>query len=77
MEFGLVPTSAAFLLGTLTGAAGIYYGEYFTDQRKKQEKTRDTIQTFETVCRQMPDLIAAFRLRIEQVPLTRDFLVRS
>lgn len=77
MEFDLVSTCAGFLLGALTGAAGMYYGELFTDQRRKKEKARAERQAFDTVCQQMPDLIAALRLRIEQVPLTRDFLVRS
>lgn len=75
MQFDLVSVCAGFLLGTVTGAAGMYYGEYFSDQRRKQEKLRDAGQTFETVCHQMPDLIQEMRDDLTQKPHVREFFV--
>lgn len=75
MQFDIVSNCAAFLLGTLTGAAGMYYGELFTDQRRKKEKTRAERHTFEAVCQQMPDLIQEMRDDLTQKPQVREFFL--
>jgi hypothetical protein len=75
VQFDFVSTCAAFLLGTLTGAAGMYYGELFTDQRRKKEKARAERQAFDTVCQQMPDLIKEMRDDLTQKPHVREFFL--
>lgn len=50
-----------FLLGTVTGAAGIYFGNKYTDQRKKKESARDCETEFAEAKRVMPELIKEMR----------------
>ena len=61
MQFDWISSAIGFLLGTLTGAAGKYYAEKFTDQRRKTESTRQLKQEFLNIKRQMPELIKEFK----------------
>lgn len=75
MQLDLVSVCAAFLLGTLIGAAGMYYGELFTDQRRKKEKAHAERQAFDSVCQQMRDLINEMRDDLTQKPHVREFFI--
>lgn len=75
MPFDLVSTCGGFLLGAITGAAGAYYGDKFTDQRRKQEQKRETNLAFAAVCKQMPELIAEMTEDLTREPQVRDFYV--
>lgn len=75
MPFDLASTCGGFLLGTITGAAGAYYGDKFTDQRRKQEQKHGTNQAFAAVCLQMPELIAEMKEDLTREPHVRDFYV--
>jgi len=66
-----------FLLGTATGAAGKYYADKFTEQRRKSESTRQLKQEFLNIKRQMPELITEFKndLSNENNRLIREFFI--
>jgi hypothetical protein len=48
----------AFLVGALTGATGSYLADRFTDQRRRQEKHRESNEAFGRIRATMPELIA-------------------
>ena len=50
-----------FLTGTITGAAGKYLADKYTDQRKEKEASAKLRGKFRSVQALMPDLIAAIK----------------
>jgi hypothetical protein len=46
-----------FLVGTAVGAAGKYYADKFTDQRKKKEQRAAATESFRKVLAAMPELL--------------------
>jgi hypothetical protein len=57
MSFDLISTLIGFLVGTVTGAAGNYFANKFTDCRREQEAARQATKRFAAVRAQMPKLI--------------------
>lgn len=53
----------------------MYYGEKFTDQRRKQEARQESRRQFESVCQQMPDLIKEMQENLAEMPHVRQFFV--
>lgn len=51
----------SFLAGAITGAAGSYLGNRFTDQRRRRESASATQRQFHLACESMSDLIAALK----------------
>ena len=47
----------SFLSGVALGAAGKYFADKYTDQRRKQEQTREESREFREVSLKMPKLI--------------------
>jgi len=77
MQFDWMSTTIGFLLGTVTGAAGIYFAEKFTDQRRRGELKRQCKKEFLEVKKQMPELIAELKsdLSHKENRLIREFFV--
>lgn len=77
MQFDWMSTTIGFLLGTVTGAAGIYFAEKFTDQRRRGELKGQCKKEFLEVKKQMPELIAELKsdLSHEENRLIREFFV--
>jgi hypothetical protein len=67
----------AFLFGALTGGAGHYLGQKFTDQRRRQEANRGRESRFAEVTRAMPELIEEIRNSVAGDPthLIREIVV--
>ncbi len=57
----LITHGVAFLIGTATGAAGTYFADKFTDQRREKEGTKKELKRFQKIKSQMPDLIAEIK----------------
>lgn len=51
-----ISTTAAFLVGTATGASGQYFAMKFTDQRQKKEKIQEEKKAWEGFKKRFPDL---------------------
>lgn len=66
-----------FVIGTVTGATGKYLADHFTDKRRARESKSEALRDFERIVEQMPDLVEALQIRLADVPLTRDILIRS
>lgn len=66
-----------FLFGTATGAAGKYFADKYTDQRKEKETTSSERRSFDGLTKRMPDLIAAMKVDLmsDGNSLVRQFLV--
>jgi len=77
MSFDWMSLVISFLLGTATGAAGMYYAEKFTDQRRKSEAKKKRKQEFLNIKKQMPELIKEFKndLSKKDNKLIREFFV--
>lgn len=77
MQFDLTSTIIGFLLGTVTGAGGIYFAEKYTDQRRRGELKRQCKKEFLEVKKQMPELIEELKsdLSHEENRLIREFFV--
>ena len=57
MGDGVLSHLISFLSGAFMGASGKYLADRFTDQRRRQEASRESKKRFHTVRQQMPDLI--------------------
>jgi hypothetical protein len=70
-------TIAGFLVGTATGAAGKYFADKYTDQRRKGEWDTQAINSFKNIKKQMPELIAEFKADLSKKDnqLIREFFV--
>ena len=66
-----------YLLGILTGAAGSYLGNKYTDRRRDQEAKQEEEKQFREVVGQMPDLISEMRedLSNSDQRLIREFFI--
>jgi hypothetical protein len=67
--------AVAFLAGTAAGAAGAYFADRFTDQRRRKEAATDVHRQFKQVETLMPELIAEMRADLTETPTARDFFV--
>ncbi len=54
----------ALLTGVLIGAAGNYFADRFTDERRAKQRNREAKKQFREVEGLMPDLIAEMRTDI-------------
>jgi hypothetical protein len=52
----LLSLAIGFVVGAITGAAGHYYGEKYSDQRRQQEADRRKRQALDRLRAQMPKL---------------------
>jgi hypothetical protein len=70
---------AVFLGGTAIGAAGQYFGDRFTDQRRKSEAEAKAKKQLNEVVTQMPAFIAEVRADLAARPelAIREFVVLS
>ncbi len=70
-------TTIGFLVGTVTGAAGTYFAEKFTDQRRRGELDKQLKKDFVETKKQMPELFAEMKtdLSNEKNRLIREFFV--
>jgi hypothetical protein len=55
-----------FLLGTATGAAGTYFADKYTDQRRRQEGASATKKEFSRLFQMMPDLLSEMQQDVAQ-----------
>ena len=69
----------AFIVGIVTGAAGMYYGQKFTDRRREKENQKRNKDQFQQVQKQMPQLIAEMKkdLNNPEHQFIREFFVTS
>ena len=77
MQFDWMSTTIGFLVGTVTGAAGTYFAEKFTDQRRRGELDKQLKKDFVETKKQMPELFAEMKtdLSNEKNRLIREFFV--
>jgi len=75
MQFDWMSSVIGFLVGTATGAAGKYFADKFTDQRRGNESAKQIKRVFLNVKNQMPELIAEFKTDLAGSKLTREFFV--
>ena len=70
-------TLVAFLVGTATGAAGKYFADKYTDQRKSKEDAANLHRTFSRLRDLMPELVREMKtdLAKEQAALVREFVI--
>jgi hypothetical protein len=73
----LITHGVTFLIGTATGAAGAYFADKFTDQRRSKEGEKITTKRFKKIEAQMSDLISEIRedLSTPKCELFRDCFV--
>lgn len=66
-----------FLAGIFVGAAGAYFGDLFTDQRRRNEDARKARELFGDMVVRMPDLLRDMRtdVRDPDHQNVRDFFV--
>lgn len=57
----LVSTLVGFLVGTCTGAAGTYFADKYTDQRREKQRTRDASRLWKDIEKRFPAVIAEMR----------------
>jgi hypothetical protein len=69
--------SITFLVGALTGAAGHYYGEKYTDQRRLKESYKSLISSFVSIEEQIPELITEMREDLKKHIIVREFIVTT
>lgn len=67
--------SIAFLAGTLTGAAGKYLADKFTDQRHRQEVRATAAASFNRMQLAMPALIAEMKADLTNDEFVREFAI--
>jgi len=68
-----------FLFGAATGAAATYFGNKFTDQRRKREARKEARKQFNKIRNMMPELISEMKadLTKEGKEFIRDFYLLS
>ena len=67
--------SIAFLSGALTGAAGKYLADKFTDQRHRQEEQAARDRRWAKIRAAMPALLDEMKEDLTKQPLVREFVV--
>lgn len=77
MSIDWFSTAVGFVAGAITGAAGTYLGNRFTDRRREREKSGADRKTFAQVRDQMPALITEMKLDLEREEdrMVREFFV--
>ena len=60
----MIAYAAAFLLGALTGAAGKYLADKYTDQRRHKETLKREAEAFQKMVAIMPDLLGEMKADI-------------
>lgn len=65
------------LTGIFVGAAGKYFGDKYTDQRKKLEQTNARSKAFKECEKEMLTLFDSIRIDLKNYPLAREFVVLS
>lgn len=75
----VVTHCVAFLVGTLTGAAGKYLADRYTDRRRRKETESESMRRFRRIQKQMPELIAEMKrdLSHPEHRLVREFFLSS
>jgi hypothetical protein len=71
----LLTHSIAFLSGALTGAAGKYLADKYTDQRHRQEEQAAVDRRWAKIQAAMPALIQEMKGDLTRQPLVREFVV--
>lgn len=68
---------AAFLIGVATGAAGQYFADKYTDQRRRHDESQSSARLFRDVAQQMPKLIAEMAADVQgaQGTYVRNFVL--
>ena len=71
--------AVGFVVGGFTGAAGTFYGNKFTDQRRKREKTKAENSQWETLKLKFPAIIEEMIKDVKNpdFPGVRTFFVKS
>ncbi|KPZ65264.1 hypothetical protein AN394_04213 [Pseudoalteromonas sp. P1-26] len=71
--------AVGFVVGGFTGAAGTFYGNMFTDQRREQEKTDAERVQWETLKRKFPAIIQEMTKDVNNPEFAgvRTFFVKS
>jgi hypothetical protein len=71
--------SVGFLLGTLTGAAGQYIGEKYTDKRRRIESIADGNREWINLGKRFPDEISEFKADTNNPEFIaiREFFIKS
>jgi hypothetical protein len=67
--------SLAFLLGAMTGAAGQYLADKYTDQRRRQEAAATVNSEWLRLTAKMPALFAEMNADLKGNALVREFFV--
>ena len=77
MAFDWISSVIGFLVGTATGAAGTYFAEKYTDQRRTKEQAKHLKDEFFNLKIEMPDLISEFKNDLSQADnrLIREFFI--
>ena len=75
----LISGLVGFLVGTATGAAGKYFADKYTDQRKEKEAAARLRRQFLEMKALMPDLIAELKADLGRADssLIREFVILS
>lgn len=76
IQFGM-DNLIVYLAGILTGAAGSYLGNKFTDRRRDQEAKTKEQRQYQEIVSQMPDLISEMKndLSDPKQELIREFFI--
>ena len=64
-----------FLVGGITGAAGHYLGEKYTDQRRRQEARSEADEQWSKFEHIMPEILASLSAALAKDPLFREIVV--
>jgi len=77
MNFDWMSSIIGFFLGTITGAAGKYFADQFTDRRRQYESSEQRTREFLSLKKQMPELITEIKTDLSKQDhrLTREFFV--
>ncbi len=75
----LLSLAVGFVVGTLTGAAGHYFGEKYTDQRRSKELASYLDKEWANLDKRFPKVIAAMKADVNNPKLAnvREFFVKS
>jgi hypothetical protein len=57
----IVSALVGFLIGTATGAAGQYFADKYTDQRREQKEAKDHARLWQDIEQRFPAVIAEMR----------------
>lgn len=71
--------AVGFVVGGFTGAAGAFYGDKFTDQRRAREARNAKREEWEGLCKRFPAVIAEMREDVMNPEFfhVREFFVRE